>query len=192
MQKLTDQQIKERLIEGQNYKRLYCELKRKYDKVTGELKADNKALRQLVVLQQAQLEKQAIQIAELQTMVFGKKKRPPTGGTPIAPDLFSVAKQPRDKASYRRAVPPASAVTQEVVLPLPEACAGGGSFDPKSVTTHDRFVEDIPLPELTSGYQALLVTKYVISKGQCNRCGKATTGNDTDLGGAQVALGFNV
>ena len=77
--KLTDQEIKTRLTEGRNYKRLYTELKITYDTVTTELKAENKELRQL--LQQAldQNQTQAIQIAELQQMVFGKKKKPPTG-----------------------------------------------------------------------------------------------------------------
>jgi hypothetical protein len=58
------------------------------------------------------------------------------------------------------------------------------------VTTHDRFVEDIPLPELTPGYQPQLVTKYIIAKGICLKCGKVTSGRD--LGGAEVSLGSNV
>ncbi len=193
--KLTDQEIQVRLTEGRNYKRLYTELKLRYDKVTGELKAENQALRQLVALQQAQLETQAIQIAELQTMVFGKKRQPP-GGIP-AEDKQSDAtpKQPRTKDSYHRPIPPASAVTTEVAVPLPATCShcgSSGSFEQSSVTTHERFVEDIPLPELTPNYQPHLVTKYVISKGVCNHCGKATTGGNTDLGGAQVSLGSNV
>ena len=188
--KLTDQEIQVRLAEGRNYKRLYIELKIKYDKVTGELKAENKELRQLVTLQQAQLEKQAIQIAELQTMVFGKKKRPPMGGTPLAPELFGVSRKPRTSDSYRRPTPPAHAITLEVVVPLPETCTCGSSFGPNSVTTHDRFVEDIPLPDLTQDYRPHLVTRFRIERGLCLACGKATSGRD--LGGAQVALGSNV
>ncbi len=46
-----------------------------------------------------------LQETELQTMVFGKKKRPPTGGTPIASEL-TTTKQARTKASYRRPLPP--------------------------------------------------------------------------------------
>ena len=42
MPKLTPVQVQQKLQEGRNYKRLYYELKDKYDKVTGELKAENK------------------------------------------------------------------------------------------------------------------------------------------------------
>ncbi len=81
-------------------------------------------------------------------------------------------------------------MTAEVAAPLPPACTCGGSFEPGSLTTHLRYEEDIPLPELTLGYQAKLVTKYAIERGICLACGKAASGKD--LGGAQVALGPNV
>lgn len=158
------------------------------------LKTTNARLRQrvaelegVVATQQKQLETQAIQIAELQTMVFGKKKKPPMGGTPIAP---VIPKLPRTKDSYHRPIPPASAVTQEVVVPLPDTCFCGGTFDQHSRTTLERYEEDIPLPGLTEGYIPHLVTKCVIAKSVCRRCGKATS--DRDLGGAQVSLGSNV
>ncbi len=188
MLKLTPAQVKQKLQEGRNYKRLYRELKVKYD----EVKIENKQLRVLVAAQQAQLEKQAIQIAELQTMVFGKKKKPPMGGTPIAPELFGIPKKPRTSDSYRRPLPSATAITAEVTVPLAETCTCGGVFDKTSITTHDRFVEDIPLPDLTQDYQPHLVTKFRIERGICLKCGKATAGNKADLGGAQVALGSNV
>jgi transposase len=188
--KLTDQQIKQRLIEGQNYKRLYGELKAKHDKVTSELKAENQELRRLLNQAIEQNKTQAIQIAELQTMVFGKKKKPPMGGTPIGSEPSSPEKAIRSKASYRRPIPPTSAVTAEMAVSLPDRCACGGSFDPASVTTHDRYEEDIPLPELTPGYVPHLVTKYRIERGICLACGKAASGKE--LGGAQVALGPNV
>jgi chromosome condensin MukBEF complex kleisin-like MukF subunit len=89
MPKLSDEQIKQRLLEGRNYKRLYCELKLKYD----EVKAENRELREALAAAQAQLQTQAIQIAELQTMVFGKQKRPGTGMP--APVLPATPKQPR-------------------------------------------------------------------------------------------------
>jgi transposase len=157
-----------------------------------ELRTDNQELRQLLTQALEQNKTQAIQIAELQTMVFGKKKRPPMGGTPIGADLTAEAKKVRSKDSYRRPIPPASAVTKEVALPLPTVCACGGSFDLVTISTHERYEEDIPLPELTPGYQAKLVTKYVIVRGVCLKCGKATVAEGKDLGGAQVSLGPNV
>jgi transposase len=79
-----------------------------------------------------------------------------------------------------------------VALLLPATCTCGGCFDQTKTTIHERYEEDIPLPELTSNYQPHLVTKYVITRGECLVCGKATTGNNTDLGGAHVALGPNI
>jgi transposase len=142
-----------------------------------------------VTTQQQRLETQAIQIAELQTMVFGKKRKPPAGTAVLAlPSV--VSKISRTKDSYRRPLPPATAITNEIAVPLPPACACGGSFDTRKTTLHERYEEDIPLPSLTPNYQAHLVTKYGIERGICNACGKATAGRE--LGGQQVVLGPNV
>lgn len=186
MRKLTDKQIQQKLAEGRNYKRLYFELKDRYDKVTSDLKAENKALKEQLAIANAKLETQAIQIAELQAMVFGKKKRPPTGTAALA--QLVTPKKPRTKASYRRPLPPASAITSSMSVPLPETCACGGKL--KSVSEHERYQEDVPLPELTANYQAKLVTKYIISRGVCTKCGKLTSGQE--LGGQAVTLGPNV
>ena len=185
MRKLTDKQIQQKLAEGRNYKRLYFELKDRYDKVTSELKAENEALKEQLAVAHAKLDTQAIQIAELQAMVFGKHKRPPTGTA--VPAQLVASKKPRTKASYRRPLPPASAITSSVSVPLPETCTCGGKL--KSVSEHERYQEDIPLPELTANYQAKLVTKYIISRGVCVNCGKLTSGQG--LGGQAVTLGPN-
>jgi transposase len=188
--KLSDDTVASRMVELRNLR-----VAHEHDRLQiAELKVENKELRQLVVRQQTQLDTQAMQIAELQTMVFGKKKRPPMDGTPIASDeqIDPSAMRRRTKDSYRRSIPPPSTITSEVVLPLPDCCACGGMFDSGSVTIHERFEEDIPLPELTPDYVPHLVTKYVIAKGVCLTCGKTTTGNNTNLGGAQVSLGSNV
>ena len=182
--KLSETEIQLKLQEGRNYKRLYFELKDRFDEVKAEnkaLRAENLELRQTVATLQ-------IQIAELQAMVFGKKKKPPTG-TAVANDILAtLPNPPRTKASYRRPIPPAHATTTTIPVPLPETCACGGSF--KNVTSHDRYEEDIPLPDLTKDYQAHLVTKYEVERGVCANCGKATSGQD--LGGQAVRLGSNV
>ena len=186
MNKLTDEQIRLRLQEGRNYKRLYFELKARHDKVVGKLKQENKELRNLLGQALEQNKTQAIQIAELQTMVFGKKHKPPTGR--YEPDLPKPEVIPRNKNSYRRPTPPAHAVTAEEPVPLPEACKCGGRL--AKVTIHERYEEDIPLPDLTEDYQAHLVTRYIIKRGVCSSCGKATSGKD--LGGQMTTLGSNI
>jgi transposase len=184
--KLSNQQIEQKLQEGRNYKRLYHD----QHELSQELKALVKRLENKLDEVEQQNKTQAIRIAELETMVFGKKKRPPMGGTPIGSTLLASAVKLRSKASYRRPIPPVSTVTSEVAVPLPDFCACGGSFDKASVTTHDRYQEDIPLSELTPDYQARLSTKYVIERGICLACGKATASKD--LGGAEVSLGPHV
>jgi transposase len=188
MNKLSDEQVKQKLQEGRNYKRLYTDHKLKCDATTSQLKQDNKELRRLLAQALEQNQTQAIQIAELQTMVFGKKRKPPTGHH--VPDILKIEPKPRDRDSYRRPLPPASAITTEAAVPLPAACACGGSFDQTKSSSHDRFEEDIPLPDLTPDYQARLVTKYVIERGVCGSCGKATAA--MNLGGQTVRLGSNV
>jgi transposase len=188
--KLTDTEIAARMTELRNLRKLHAHDRKQIValklrvKTLEQEKADDRAYFESLI------QKQAIQIAELQTVVFGRKKRGPMGGTPIA--TGPLVKQARTKASYRRPLPPASAVTSEVAVPLPETCACGGSFDLEKITIHDRYEEDIPLPELTPGYQAKLVTKYVIERGICLACGKAATGEGRNLGGQAVTLGPNV
>ena len=159
---------------------------------TTNLRLRSKVIEQDTVIakQQVAIETLRIQIAELQTMVFGKKKRPPTGGTPVVSDPFVPVSVHRTKESYRRPIPPAAAGTTAVAVLLPETCTCGGSFNPDSVTTHDRYEEDIPLPELTPHYRPHLVTRFHIERGICLACGKATS--TRDLGGAEVSLGPNV
>src|SRR5258706_10013559 len=107
MPKLSEEQTKQKLIEGRNYKRLYFELKVKYD----GLKAGNKQLEQELLDQRQYfstiIETQAAQISELQTTVFGRKKRPRSGGSHRPPE------QPRDAASYRRPKPTEEEITSE-------------------------------------------------------------------------------
>lgn len=181
--KLTGKEIATRMVELRNLRKLHTHDRQQII----ELKAENKELRQLFGAAQEHLQTQAIQIAELQSMVFGRKKRPPTGGTPIETDpLFSAP--PRTRDSYHRPVPPARAITNEVSLSLPDHCTCGGSF--KDITAHVRYEEDIPLPDVTPEYRSKLVTKYVIERGVCKNCGKPTAARD--LGGQAVSLGLNM
>lgn len=188
--RLSDTVIAARMVELRNLRKLHVRDRQQI----AALKADNKALRaenaelrQLLAEAHAQIQTQAIQIAELQTMVFGKrKKRPPTGT--VVPVLPVEPLPTRVAASYRRPLPPAAAITSEVDVLLPGHCTCGGTF--VQLTVHDRYEEDVPLPELTPDYQPHLVTKYIVRRGVCTRCGKAYAGRN--LGGQAVTLGPNV
>lgn len=182
--RLSDEVIAARMVELRNLRKLHAAAREREilkDARITELEAND-------VKQQQIIETLLIQVAELQTMVFGKKKRPPTGGTPLSKDkLFTAQKPPRTKDSYRRPLPPATAITTTEVVQV-DRCECGGEL--QSLTTHERYQEDVPLPKLTPDYQARLVTKYVITRGTCTSCGKATSGRN--LGGQAVRLGPNV
>lgn len=184
--KLTDQEVAARMVELRNLRKLHkhdraqiAELKQRVRTLEQE-KADDRAYFEALV------QRQAIQIAELQTMVFGKKKKaklPPDDGIPSSGSSVS----PRAPESYRRPTPPASAITDTKHCPVSECAACGGQLT--DIELHERYEEDIPLPELTPDYVPHLVTKYVVERGRCTHCGKHTSGRN--LGGAQVSLGPN-
>lgn len=186
--RLSDETIAARLVELRNLRLLHARDRKQIAQLKSDnkqLKAENQELRQLLDRALAQNKTQAIQITELQTMVFGKKKRPPTGT--LVPALPALPIPPRKASTYRRLIPPTAAITREELVPLPNHCVCGGRF--KQVTTHARYVEDIPLPDLTPDYQPQLVTKYAVAQGVCDRCGRKDSG--MPLSGQAVTLGPN-
>lgn len=88
-------------------------------------------------------------------MVFGYKRKPLTGY--YLPELLKTELPPGDKASYCRPIPPANAITNEEYIDSPKSYKCGGKFS--SVSTHNCYVEDVLLPELTESYQVHLVNK---------------------------------
>ena len=80
--KLTDAEVAARMVELRNLRKLHAASRRREqakDVRIAELEAT-------VVAQQATIATLQIQMAELQTMVFGKRKRPPTGTPPSRGD----------------------------------------------------------------------------------------------------------
>lgn len=181
MPKLSDEQIKQKLIEGRNYKRLYYELKDKFD----DLKAENKQLKQELRDQrhyfETIVETQAAQIAELQTMVFGRK---PKGGLKTTAKPV-VPKQSRTSNSYRRPLPPAHAITDEKQHEIHDCHRCGHTLTDKDEAT--RYEEDIVLAALDRQIDHKRVTKHIIERGWCSRCGQYSSAKD--LRGQVVTIG---
>lgn len=168
--KLSESQIKQKLSEGRNYKRLYFELKVKYD----ELKLENAQLKQELIDQRqyfaAIIETQAAQITELQTMVFGRKKRPHSGDNSKPPP------KPRDPDSYRRDTPNDDEITSEVHHTIDACHHCGGELTDKE--EHIRYLEDIILAALNNLAQFKTVEKHTIERGYCISCGKFSSAKD--------------
>lgn len=184
MPKLSDEQIKQKLAEGRNYKRLYHELKDRYDAVV----AENTQLKQLLAEQKAYfeaiLENQQARIAELETMVFGRK---PKGGAPATAKAIP-HKQARTPGSYRRPLPPASAITHRAHHSITDCHRCGHTLTDKAEAV--RYEEDIDLAALNPRLDHKKVTKHTIETGWCSKCGQYSSARD--LRGQVVTIGQNV
>ena len=184
MNKLTDEQVRQKLIEGRNYKRLYLELKVKYD----EVKAENKQLKQEVADLKAELayttETLTAQITELQTIVFGRK---PKNG-PKTKVKTAALKQARNNESYRRPLPPVSAITHHEHHPIAECHRCGHELTDKAEAT--RYEEDIELAALDPRIDHKKITEHTIETGWCSQCGQYSSAKD--LRGQVVTLGENI
>jgi transposase len=182
--------VAERMIRLRNLEKLYKLAKQRHNiqnKQIAILKQLSDSQQELLSKQLILMEDQAIRIAELETMVFGKKKRPPTG-TPSQQDIPNPSsKAPRSQDSFKRAIPGKETITETVPVPV-DRCVCGGALT--NIATHERYIEDIPLPALTVHYIPKIVSKYLVERGICERCGKPTAGRD--LGGSVVSLGSNV
>lgn len=156
---LSSAVIRKRMVEWQNYKRLYPELRRKYE----EVKEENRQLKCTVAEQQAVIERLLLRVEQLETMVFGRKPPPPNdhddGGSAAPPS----ERRPRSSSSYRRAVPLEEEITSRTTFPI-TACPDCGHALRKKETVL-RFIEDIPLPGKT-------VQEHSIERGWCPHCRK--------------------
>ena len=179
---LSNQEIQRQLQEGRNYKRLYFELKLKFN----ELKAENKQLKQEVADLRSELaytvETLTAQIEELKTMVFGRKKRPRISDDSNKPGS---GKQSRDRDSYHRDRPSDESITSEEHYNI-DACrhCDGKLVDKEE---HIRYVEDILLATLDNLDEFKTVIKQTIERGYCTNCGKHSSAKN--LRGQEVSLG---
>lgn len=179
MLKLTEQQIKQKLQEGRNYKRLYLELKVKYD----ELKLENKQLKQQLLEQRAYfeaiIENQNARIVELETIVFGRKNRFRSSSDTKTP------KQPRDTTSYRRDKPTEDEITFKEHHPINTCHHCHGPLTNKEEYT--RYIEDIILAALNTTTQFKTVEEHTIEREYCIPCGKYSSAQD--LRGQETTIG---
>ncbi len=180
MPTLSKEQIQQRLQEGRNYKRLYFELKDRFDAVV----ADNKQLKQQLVEQRAYfeaiIEAQSARITELETMVFG---RSPKSGRFAKTKPAKVLRTPD---SYRRPLPPASAaITAEEHHPITDCHRCGHKLTDKDEAV--RYEEDIVLAALTPKVTHKTLIKHTVERGWCSKCGQYSSAKD--LRGQIVTLG---
>lgn len=144
------------------------------------LKNENKKLRERVRYLEnenkqfkTQIETLTLQVKELQTIIFGKKKNKGDGSDSGSDTLGSSPKQPRTKDSFRRAVPTEDDITQKESFKI-DACPDCGNFliRRKRVV---RYIEDISLPYCNALTGSICspnkaITKQTFEKGYCPQC----------------------
>ena len=185
MAKLTDQEIKRRLQEGQNYKRLYFELKVKYDL----LKKENKQLKVEIVQLKAEQEKMKLQLEELIKITFSRaKKNKKTKQDKDNNDHDqSHGSGSRSPDSYRRPIPSEEEITDRPFFPL--TCCPDCRTPLSRRKIIERYLEDIIAPAelVRMGKQ---VIKQSIATGYCHHCRKQVSA--IPLTKNMVTVGENV
>lgn len=179
MPKLSEQQLNQKLTEGRNFKRLYYELKDRFDEVSTEHKQCPRLIAELSAKYDGIIETQNARIAELETMVFGRK---PSGGLPVQTKPANV---PRPPESYRRPLPPAHAITTQEHHGITACHRCGHTLTEKAEVV--RYEEDIVLAALSPEVPHRTVTKHTIERGWCTQCGQYSSAQD--LRGQAVRLG---
>ena len=179
--KLSDTEIKKRLIRLRNVERLYEEQKVQLHIV----RAENKQLKQMLLAYRKENDELKrtvrdlqLRIEELSVMVFGKKKQKEKDqdNTPKAPP------SKRTPRSYRRQQPSESEVTDKIHHPINECSLCHSALTRKTSVTF--FIEDIP------AQQRKEVTRHTVEKGYCANCKKWQS--SLPIPSAKVILGERV
>lgn len=179
MEKLTQAEIDRRMVQWRNDRLLESQRKQRME----ELEQRCARLERENAEKDVLIEKLLLRVEQLETMVFGRRKKfddhddippPPSGsGTP--------EKQPRSAASFRRATPAPAEVTARKHFPIDDCPDCGTPLTRKETVT--RTEEDIPLPQK-------IVTEQMIERGFCPCCKK--TRSAIPISPQHCTLGLNV
>lgn len=181
--RLSVAEIRHRLQTLRNYQHLHAEQKARIARLEAQvhqLREDNTTLRQ-------QNETLLIRLGELEEKIFGKQRDTDSGaGQSSSQRQNEGKKQPRKSSSYQRSVP-TEPPTETKHVPVTACAHCGGQLT--QIEDVVRYVEDIILPQLV-GKTTKTITKLIIERGYCVKCGVWTAAKD--LRGAVVQLGVNV
>lgn len=187
---LPEADIRQRLVRLRNLEQLHTEQKERNQKLEADL-CDLQVRYERDMAQRDQLiEKLMLRIGDLEKMVFGSKHNRDRGsasGQSASSDDSAQPKQRRLKTSYQRSSPHDEAVTKTEHHPVSACKHCGGELSRFEEVI--RYVEDIILPQLV-GKLTKIITKHVIERGYCARCGNWTAA--VPLRGQLVSLGQNI
>jgi hypothetical protein len=181
---LTKKEIYERMIELRNLRKLHLAAQnriRTQAKTIRFLKAENKRKDEIIAQQQQDIQTLKLQVEELRTIVFGKKKKEKRerddDDIPTQPRV----RTPRTKESYQRPVPQDAEVTEEVHHTLSQCPHCTSPLTKRTIRTY--YEEDILL-------QQKHVSQHCVEQGYCVRCKKKVIAQP--LPSSKVVLGSTV
>ena len=182
---LTDNEIRERMIELTNLRKLHGRARERVvllEKEMSEMKVKYEAritvLEATVESQRHTINDFKLQLEELRKMVFGKKKERRDDDNILPPK----EKVERSTESYSRPIPENTEVTENKYHTIDTCNYCQGHIARKKTTTF--FEEDIPIPAKK------IVRKHTVEKGYCEICQKWNTA--IPLPSAKVILGNNI
>lgn len=182
---LTKKEIYERMVELRNLRKLYLAAQ---DRIRAQaetirfLKAENKRKDAIIAQQQLDIQTLKLQVEELRTIVFGKKKKRKERDDEDN-DISSEIKvhSPRTKESYQRPLPKDNEVTEEVHHTLAQCPHCASELTKRTTRTY--YEEDILL-------QQKRVSKHCVEQGYCAQCKKGVIAQP--LPSSRVILGGTV
>ncbi len=186
MIKLSEQEIRQRLIRLRNLESLYKKQKVRIS----ILKEENRILREQVAtltatvqIQNKIIEDLKLQIEELRIIVFGKKRNPKKKDQNNKDDNspLSSEKIQRNQNSYKRPEPKESEIT-ETRRHTADICSCKTKTTKKKIITF--YEEDIPIPIKK------IVIKHEVEKAWCPHCKKWN--QSIKLPNSKVVLGSNI
>ena len=163
--RLTEQQIKQRLIRLQNVEHLYSAAKERIEKLetaNKELKRENQELRQIVIMQADIIEKLKLRVEDLEIKIFGKKKNKDKNNSGNANEdgQANTGKQPRSADSYRKSIPNEDEITDTKEYKINRCPDCGARLTDKKIITQykielsflDRILKEIEKQNVQTGY----------------------------------------
>lgn len=179
--KLSQEEVKKRLTKLRNLEQLHLNQRFKIWHLRDEnraLKKEVASLKLVVQEQQETIKDMKLQIEELRTMVFGKKKPPKNNNDNLAPPKEKI---PRAIDSYKRPIPGDDQVTETAPHAIDRCACGEEMVKKKEVIFYE---EDILIPSKK------IVRKHVVQKAWCPQCRAWRTA--IPLPPSKVILGDNV
>jgi len=177
------------MIEWRNLKRLHANAREMIEAQNKLLRAQREQLenyrnqletyKQLTANQDKMIEDLKLQIEELRTIIFGKKKKKSCTEDDNRPAPKNTAPRPSD--SYQRPMPKDEEVTEVKNYPI-DHCSCGSELTKKQTVVF--YEEDIPIPAKK------IIRKHIVERGYCSQCKKQSSA--IPLPNHKAILGDNV